>query len=199
VIISPDHWWTGDRLKARVFLEVRQLIFDLKNQAYAAAPRRKTDITYEVAEAVIGAAAVAIGWREEPGEWKLAADELRRLADEMEASGFRQASWGPNPTFDPTPVCYRADVREDDGYVLLTFPDLPELDVAAAPGEDLDSMARVALEEAVRARLVDGEDAPHSGPAGEGQVDVAIGPELGGKVLRYWSSPASESFVKSAR
>lgn len=187
MIIRPEDWWIGDRLKARAFLEARQLIFDLKAQAYAAAPRRKTDITYEVAEAVIGAAAVAIGWRDEPGEWKLAADTLRRLADEMEATGLRQAAWGPNPAFDPTPVNYRADVREDDGYVLLTFPELPELDVAAAPGEDLAAMARAGLEDAVRARLVEGEDVPRSGPAGTGQVEVTLGPELGGKVLRYWS------------
>lgn len=47
MIIRPEDWWSGGRLKARAFLEVRQLIFDLKDQAYAAAPRRKTDITYE--------------------------------------------------------------------------------------------------------------------------------------------------------
>lgn len=187
MIVRPEEWWIGDRLKARTFLEVRQLIFHLKDQAYAAAPRRKTDITYEVAEAVIGAAAVAIGWREDPEDWKLAADELRRLADEMEATGLRQSAWGPNPTFDPTPVYYRADIREDDGYVALTFPELPELDVAAAPGEDLSALARAGLENAVRTRLVEGDDVPRSGPAGEGQVEVTLGPELGGKVLRFWS------------
>jgi hypothetical protein len=45
----------------------------------------------------------------------------------MERSGLRSAPWGPYPAFDPTPVTFRAVWREDDGFVLLTFPDLPEL------------------------------------------------------------------------
>ena len=51
MIIRPEKWWFGDRLKARIFVNVRQLIFDTKITAYQAAPRRKTDITNEVAEA----------------------------------------------------------------------------------------------------------------------------------------------------
>jgi hypothetical protein len=187
MIVRPDEWWRGDRLKAKIFVDVRQLIFDAKAQAHEIAPRPETDITYEIAEAVAGAAAVAIGWRDNPSDWKAAADQLRQLADEMEQSGLRPAAWGPNPAFDPTPVTFTAIWREDDGFVLLTFPDLPELEVVAGPDDDLSALAQTALGDAVVRRLVGGDELPRPKLATEGEVDVTLTPEVGAKALLFWA------------
>lgn len=187
MIVRPDEWWRGDRLKAKIFANVRQLISDANARACEFAPQRGTDITCEIAEAVVGAAAVAIGWRDDPLDWKVAADRLRRLANEMERSGLRATPWGPNPRFDPTPVTFKAVWREDDGFVLLTFPDLPELDIVAGPEDDLPRLAQAALGEAVIARLADGDELPKSEVASEGEVDVVLSPSVAGKARRYWA------------
>jgi hypothetical protein len=187
MIVRPDEWWRGDRLKAKIFADIRQLILGAAAQAYEIAPRRKSDITSDIAEAVAGAAAVTMGWRDDPSDWKAAADKLRQLADEMERSGLRAAPWGPNPTFDPTPVTFTAVWREDDGFVLLTFPDLPELDVVAGPDDDLSARVQTALDNAVIKRLAAGEELPRPRGATEGEVDVTLSPEVGGKALRFWA------------
>lgn len=186
MIVRPDEWWRGDRLKAKIFAEVRELISDTKARASEIAPRPEADITCEIAEAVAAAAAVAIGWQEDPPDWKTAADQLRHLADEMERSGLRSAPWGPTPAFDPRPVTFKATWREDDGFVLMTFPDLPEVEVVGRPDDDLPALAQAALEGAVIMRLVDGQDLPPSTVATEGEVDVTLSPGVGSKALRFW-------------
>jgi hypothetical protein len=121
-------------------------------------------------------------------DWKAAADRLRQVADEMERSGLRAAPWGPDPRFDPAPVTFRATWREDDSFILLTFPDLPELDIIAGPDDDLPGLAQGALDAAVIARLVDGVELPKPEAASDGEVDVVLSTEAAGKARSYWAN-----------
>lgn len=79
---------------------------------------------------------------------------------------------------------YPVSLREDDdGTVLVTFPDFPE---AATFGEDADEAllrARDAIETAVQGRISDREDVPLPGEPGDASVELPMQTCL--KILLY--------------
>ncbi len=74
---------------------------------------------------------------------------------------------------------------QKDGSLLVTFADFPE---AITDGEDLDEALRQAadcLEEAVAARIADGEEIPAPSRRGKGELLVVLAPLFAAKAALH--------------
>ncbi|MGE5567245.1 MAG: hypothetical protein ACM3YN_13955 [Parcubacteria group bacterium] len=187
MIIDPADFWRGARLKSEAFGRVRQLIFELKGTAEHQAPRRKSEITQDIAEGVIAGAAHAIAWDYSAERVAAAAALLRNLADQMEADGLQGLEWGPRPAFDTNPVTFPATLVWSGDTFMITAADYPEVLVGGDGADDRHELARTAFEDAIHARLGDGEALPPPRLANLGEVEVAVGPEVAARVRRHWA------------
>ena len=61
-------------------------------------------------------------------------------------------------------LAYRIMLEDDDGSVLVTSPDFPELTTFGEDDEEAIARAADALEEAIAARIHDGKDIPQPTP-----------------------------------
>lgn len=77
--------------------------------------------------------------------------------------------------------------RDDNGTLLVTCPDLPEVTTFAADPADARRRALAAIEEALAARMADREAIP---APGKGRVRVALPAEATAKVLLYRTTRA---------
>lgn len=199
MIIDPPDFWRGDRLKATAFVRARQLIFELKGTAEAIAPRRKSDITHDVAEGLLAGAAHAIAWDFSPERIQVAAALLRGLADQIEADGLKGLAWGPCPSFDPTPVTFPAVLTWDGAGFMITSADYPEVLTGGDADDDRHGIARQAFEDAVLERLSEGQLLPPNRPPRLGEVEVAVSADVGEKVLRHWAYDPRQRAARRAR
>ena len=77
---------------------------------------------------------------------------------------------------------YSIDLKDDDGFVLVSSPDFPELVTFGEDCEEAMERAVDALEEAVAARIHDRKDIPMPSP---GKVRVSLPTLTAVKVLLY--------------
>ncbi|HVH76246.1 MAG TPA: type II toxin-antitoxin system HicB family antitoxin [Stellaceae bacterium] len=73
---------------------------------------------------------------------------------------------------------------DDNGTLLVTCPDLPEVTTFGEDKADALRRARDAIEEALAARIADREEIPASSPAGVGAT-VALPPLIAAKIELY--------------
>lgn len=79
-------------------------------------------------------------------------------------------------------VSYAVDLAPDDGTVLATSADFPELTTYGEDEDEAMARARDALEEAIAARMDNGADLPAPSP---GRHLIALSPLMAAKVGRY--------------
>ena len=79
-------------------------------------------------------------------------------------------------------LSYPIELEDDDGTVLATSPDFPELATFGEDREEAPARAVGALEEAVAARIHDGRDVPS--PSG-GEVRIALPALTEAKAILY--------------
>lgn len=103
----------------------------------------------------------------------------------MERDGLRSLSGSPRSTFDPNPETFVAIIARNDDYFEITFPDLREVFIDGRPGDDEGELAVRALDEAVLARLVGGDDIPAQRFAQNGEVDVPLSPNVGNRLRTF--------------
>lgn len=75
-------------------------------------------------------------------------------------------------------VSYAVDLAPDDGTVLVTSGDFPELTTYGEDEDEAMARAKDALEEAIAARMDDGADLP---PPSPGRHLIALSPLMAAK------------------
>jgi antitoxin HicB len=88
-------------------------------------------------------------------------------------------------------VSYLVKLEPDDnGTLLVTCPELPEVTTFGEDEADAIAHARDAIEEALAARIADGRDIPRTRPADGPRVAVSLQTQM--KVQLYWALAAAE-------
>ncbi len=86
-------------------------------------------------------------------------------------------------------ISYRVELEPDDGTLLVTCPELPEVTTFGEDEDDAIAHAREAIEEAIAARIADGRDVPK--PKATGRHRAAISLQAQAKVELYWALQAA--------
>jgi antitoxin HicB len=82
-------------------------------------------------------------------------------------------------------VGYLIKLEPDDGTLLVTCPELPEVTTFGKDEEDAIAHARDAIEEALAARIAYGQDIPE--PKATGRHRAALSLQAQTKVQLYWA------------
>ena len=90
-------------------------------------------------------------------------------------------------------LAYPILLQEDDGTVLVTSPDFPELTTFGEDREDAKTRATQALEEAIAARIHDRRDIP---PPSSGEI-YAVLPTLTAVKVRLYGAMSEQGIGKA--
>jgi antitoxin HicB len=87
-------------------------------------------------------------------------------------------------------ISYLVKLEPDDGALLVTCPELPEVTTFGEDEDDAIAHARNAIEEALAARIADGRDIPRPRATGRHRAAVSLQAQM--KVQLYWALAAAE-------
>lgn len=90
-------------------------------------------------------------------------------------------------------LSYPIELQDDDGTVLATSPDFPELTTFGDDRDEALARAVGALEEAIAARIHDGEDIP---TPSDGAVRVMLPALTASQIMRYGRSRHRKSCAR---
>jgi len=88
-----------------------------------------------------------------------------------------------------TPL-YPAEFEQIDGEIIVRFPDLPEILTSGDDEASAERAAEDALEEALLARLANGQAVPMPSPPTGAQRAILLDPVTAGRVLVDWKRRA---------
>lgn len=109
----------SEKYKAQVYDAALNAFFKLRDFDAAALTRPKEEIGWDIAEAVIAAAASGVTYRSRSRDRRFdAASLLRTMADQVEEDGLASLSWGYQGKLDARQA-WRPDIRAPEGLAEL--------------------------------------------------------------------------------